>query len=204
MAVGLDVVGGVAVGADHLIVLPLQDVVNTTAIASSFAHTHELGGTLDGAQGARIIEHVIGARLTHRGTVGRPLLDLLVGGADKELDVANLLIDLMQPVVVVHVIGCMAPRGVARNQGFAFLGVGVVRLDQSRQHVVVVLRVHRKAKANLLQIACAGDGTRLLARLGQRGQQHRRQDRDDGDDNQKLNQGKMPFHVILPNFAYST
>ena len=61
MTVGLDVVGGVTVGADHLIVLALQDVVDTTAVTPSFAHTHELGGALDGAQGARIIEHVIGA-----------------------------------------------------------------------------------------------------------------------------------------------
>ena len=51
------------------------------------------------------------------------------------------------------------------------------------REVAVVIGVHGHAKTQLLQVACAGDGARLLACFGECRKQHGCQNGDDGDDN---------------------
>ena len=64
---------------------------------------------------------------------------------------------------------------------------------------LVRIRIHVHAHAQLLHVADAGNGAGLFTRFGQRRQQHGRQNRDDGDDDQKFDQGKLQdfFHVVL-------
>ena len=50
--------------------------------------------------------------------------------------------------------------------------------------VIGVVGVHGAGEPDLLQVGGAGDGARLLAGLAQGGQQHRRQNGDDGDDDE--------------------
>ena len=60
----------------------------------------------------------------------------------------------------------------------------------SREDVVVVVKVHRQAQPNLLEPIYA---TRLASfgfGFGERGQQHRGQDRDYSNDDQQFDQGK--------------
>ena len=63
--------------------------------------------------------------------------------------------------------------------------------------VVGVNAVGDEAEHHLLEIVGAGDSTGLLARLGERRQQHGSQDRDDGDYDEQFNEGKGLFHVVL-------
>ena len=60
--------------------------------------------------------------------------------------------------------------------------------------------IHLPAQARLFQVVVAGGFQRLDFGFAQRGQQHRRQDRDDGDHHQQLDQGKssrgfVSFHM---------
>ena len=63
-----------------------------------------------------------------------------------------------------------------------------------RVHVVVV-HVDIEDDAHVLQVAHAGDGTRLGAGLGKCGQQHASQNRNDCDDDQQFNQSEGFFHL---------
>ena len=56
--------------------------------------------------------------------------------------------------------------------------------------IFVVVGKHDYAQADLLEVAGAIDDVGLLLGLGERRQQHGRQDGDDGDDHQKFNQGE--------------
>ena len=55
---------------------------------------------------------------------------------------------------------------------------------------VVVVGVHQEAQTALLLVVEAGDRAGLLARLRERGKEHRGQDGDNGDDDKQLNQCK--------------
>ena len=64
----------------------------------------------------------------------------------------------------------------------------------------VVRRIHGSGKTDLLQIADAGDAFCFFTGLGQGGQQHGGQNRDDRDDDQKFNQGEVfVFHFCSIN-----
>ena len=64
----------------------------------------------------------------------------------------------------------------------------------SREVVVVFVHVYQREETDVLEVADAGDAPRLLARLGERGQQHGGKNCDDRDDDQEFNQGEGLFH----------
>jgi len=74
------------------------------------------------------------------------------------------------------------------------------RLDHGRiafveERVVEGAEIKRRIGSCLLEIAGAGAPGGVVPRLRQRGQQHGRENGDDGDDHQQFNQGKMlRFH----------
>ena len=70
--------------------------------------------------------------------------------------------------------------------------VGVGFTD--RQVVVVVINVHDDAEHHLLAVAHAADGAGLGAGLGEGGEKHAGQDRNDRDDNQQFNQSEGFLH----------
>ena len=83
-------------------------------------------------------------------------------------------------------------------------GPGIPGLDDPlhSEHLVVVTDVHQGAEGELLEVAQAGGLARLFARLGEDGEQDRRQDGDDRDDDQQLDQGEaLALHVAL-SFTY--
>lgn len=57
-------------------------------------------------------------------------------------------------------------------------------------YIVVVVRVHVPAELELFEVAQASDGLRLALGFGERGQEHPRQDRDDGNDDEQLDEGE--------------
>ena len=62
--------------------------------------------------------------------------------------------------------------------------------------VAVVVHIQLSDDTQLLEIGNAARGVRSFARLLQRGQQHRRQNRDDRDDDQQFDQCEsMLFHL---------
>ena len=67
--------------------------------------------------------------------------------------------------------------------------------------VGVVVGVHDHGESELLEVGGAGDGARLLAGLRQGGQQHRRQDGDDRDDDEQLDQGEVSVSLLHGNDA---
>ena len=85
-----------------------------------------------------------------------------------------------------------ARRDVSRGSGGS--------LEEVRDEAAaVVAHVQGEACADLLQVVRAADGLCLQTRLGERGEQHGGQNRDDGDDDQQLNQCKpfLLFHFDL-------
>jgi hypothetical protein len=104
-----------------------------------------------------------------------------------------------------HVIvgnGCWAHDHRARVRGVV---AAVVRLQSVRPLVatdarvlfanhpaVVVGAIHRVTHTELAKVVPAGQGLRSDLRRGKRGQQHRRQNGNDGDDHQQLDQGEGP------------
>ncbi len=56
--------------------------------------------------------------------------------------------------------------------------------------VVVISHIKHHSQTQLFDIAQAFDPVGFGFRLAKRGQQHRRQDRDDGDDDQQLDQSE--------------
>ena len=63
--------------------------------------------------------------------------------------------------------------------------------------LIVVIQIHVKREAPLPEIAEAGDAIGLFLRLGQRGQKHRRQNRDDGDHHEQFDQRKSALRISL-------
>ena len=59
-------------------------------------------------------------------------------------------------------------------------------------HVIVVAAIKYVSDAYLLQIVETGNLAGLSFRFGQRGQQQRRKNRNDGDDDQQLDESKSP------------
>jgi len=71
---------------------------------------------------------------------------------------------------------------------------GCISRFGSREPVAAVARILRKPQPELFQVVDAVRTAGPFPRLVQRGQQHRCQDGDDGDDDKKFNQGKMLLH----------
>ena len=76
----------------------------------------------------------------------------------------------------------------------------VVELEHAlidvNQTVVVGRGILEIPRAELLQVVLAGGGLRVVARLVQRGQEHRREDRDDRDHDEKLDQSEVPTGLL--------
>src|ERR1051325_2664752 len=70
--------------------------------------------------------------------------------------------------------------------------LAVIARNQPRRRisVVVVLQVHLHRQPDLLEVAAAHGATTLFLGAAQRGQQDRRQNRDDRDDDEKLDEGE--------------
>ena len=66
--------------------------------------------------------------------------------------------------------------------------------------VVVVTRVNHGEIPEGFQIVDAGGGLRPRPRLLERRQQHRSENRDDRDHDQKFDQSEMPFHKKSPDY----
>ena len=65
----------------------------------------------------------------------------------------------------------------------------------ARQSVILVVRVHAAGEADLLEVVQTGCRPSLALSLAQSGQQKRRQNRDDGDNDQQFNQcERTPSH----------
>ena len=77
----------------------------------------------------------------------------------------------------------------AAGQGHRCAGLVAPTLGRG-QEVVVVHRVHVPGQDQLLLVAGAGGTRGLGLGLGQRRQEHARQDRDDGDDHEQLDEGE--------------
>ena len=76
--------------------------------------------------------------------------------------------------------------------------IAVAGHELDRQNILVLVRIHPAAHADLLQVGDAGDAAGTFAGGIQSGQQQRRKDRDDRYNNQKFNQGKTSFtHIFL-------
>src|SRR5205823_363809 len=69
----------------------------------------------------------------------------------------------------------------------------LVILEDERERLVVVLRVHREAVSQLLQVAQANRLPGLRTRLGENREQDRRQDGDDGYNHEQLDQRETPL-----------
>jgi len=84
--------------------------------------------------------------------------------------------------------------GVRASVGEHIVGAG--RQVEIRHLFVIVLRVLHHAQHQLLQVRETARLARLLARLGEDGEQDRRQDGDDRDHDQQLDQGEtLASHV---------
>jgi hypothetical protein len=59
-----------------------------------------------------------------------------------------------------------------------------------REALVVILGIHRHRRAKLFLVGEAGAGTRLLPRLGEDGEEDRRENGDDGDHHKQFDQRK--------------
>ena len=70
--------------------------------------------------------------------------------------------------------------------------------DGAGHGLFVVAGIHVEAKVDLFHVGRAADGLRLFTCLGESGQQHGGEDRDDGDDHQQLDQGEHGelFHLF--------
>ncbi len=88
---------------------------------------------------------------------------------------------------------------IVENQGSPTGGIAPCSCMGAAVAFLVRIRIHVHAHAQLLHVADAGNGAGLFTRFGQRRQQHGRQNRDDGDDDQKFDQGKLQnlLHLFL-------
>ena len=94
------------------------------------------------------------------------------GGADEHLGIANIGGAEIRP---------------PHEPVFSGL-VGRLVHVAKRNILGVVILIHGMGETHLLEIGDAGDGLGLFTSLGEGGQQHGGQNRDDGDDDQKFDQ----------------
>ena len=72
-----------------------------------------------------------------------------------------------------------------------------------RRKVLMVAGVHEQRAADLFHIVGASGFPGSNPRLLKRGQQHRRENRDDRDDHQELNQGESAFFHGFPFLSFA-
>jgi hypothetical protein len=130
------------------------------------------------------------------GVVPRHIASTRIGLSRKTptmLDGAGALTDL-----TVAQVGLDDFKERGRTQPLA----DIVTHQRSGQPFVVILGILRKGDAPLAQVARASDLPRFFAGAGKDGEQNRRQNGDDGDDNQQLNQreGTLTFPHIKTSF----
>ena len=91
---------------------------------------------------------------------------------------------------------------VAEKERLEVVDVGVVDLSIGTvppsvgKFVVVVVRIHKDCQAHLFQIASAQSGVCLCFGFGKRRQKHSGKNGNDGDDNEKLDEGKAKLSSI--------
>ena len=118
--------------------------------------------------------------------------------------------------VVVHTILCLI---VLLNASRALQGlevVAVIIIDHvvvpglggwiraccAVDPIIVVHRVHVEDESHLLEVASAGDHATLFTGFAQGGQQHGRQNRDDGNDDQQFDEGKTLIASRMGSFSH--
>ena len=121
----------------------------------------------------------VGVDAVQTGTKPRGGTGIADRGADEHLEVANVDAAEVRP---------------PDNLALVF-GVHVNR----RNIALVVILIHGVGETHLLEVGDAGDGLGLFTSLGEGGQQHGGQNRDDGDDDQQLDQGE---HHDIFNFVH--
>src|SRR5262249_43171596 len=97
--------------------------------------------------------------------------------------------------IVPYVRAARARINVAHLRPIVQRGTAAITL--TRNVAVVVLRIHRLRQVPLLHLVQAGRGRRPALGLGQGRQQHRRQNRDDRDNDQQLNQRECTRITVL-------
>ena len=75
--------------------------------------------------------------------------------------------------------------------------VGIVKVVHVHEDILVVVGIHDPGQCQLFVVVETGGAQRLLFGLGQRRQQQRRQDGNDGDDHQQLDEGEGQPAVLL-------
>ena len=103
----------------------------------------------------------------------------LVGGVVRVLEV----VEILRPAAAV---------GVDAD--------GAVAVASVRHAAFIVRSIRSHGRADLLEVACAGDGERLVAGFRQRGEEHGGQDRDDCDDHQEFNQRELNQFLAFHGF----
>ena len=121
----------------------------------------------------------VGIDAVQTGTKPRGGTRIADGGADEHLEVADVDAAEIRP-----------PDDLALT-----FGVHVNRRDIA----LVVILIHGVGETHLFHLGDAGDGLGLFTSLGKGGQQHGGQNRDDGDDDQQLDQGE---HHDFFNFVH--
>ena len=120
---------------------------------------------------------------------GRIVVNITGNGAAEGLLVADIGVDADTPV-----------EGVRSERVFVIVGhidgpAAGIRVDDIRTGIeheaVIVIRVHGDSRSELLAVADARSHAGLFTGLGQRGQQHGRQNGDDGDDDEQFNQCEL-------------
>ena len=76
------------------------------------------------------------------------------------------------------------------GQGGACVGGRQTLVAMRRENLVVVIRVKLHEQTDLSEVVQAGNALSLLFGLSQRRQQHPGKDGDDGDDDEKFDEGK--------------
>ena len=143
------------------------------------------------------------------GSVVHPLVDAIAAGKGTAGGVASLIVpgSLPGPKGRLSAFSIEFFRAGAQRDLLAFI---IVVLSQYlapgenmwRKGAVVVLGIHGPNRAPLFQIGFTDHGGSLFPDPLQRGQQDGHQNRDDGDDNEKLDQGECSAFVphALPPF----
>ena len=81
--------------------------------------------------------------------------------------------------VITGCIGLVSP-GMLRNAS----DIGVIHIVDIDENVLIIGAIHKPSQAKLFLIAQTNRSTSFGFGFGQRGQQHRRQDGNDGDDDE--------------------
>jgi hypothetical protein len=111
---------------------------------------------------------------------------------------ADAVLEFAQVGCVNHLCHCSAnpiPHMTFHGGGLGRIR-GQVRIIVGRKDIPVVVRVHVPANHNLAGVAHALGRLGLLFGQGQRRQQERRQNGNDGDDNQQFYEGETAGPII--------